>query len=74
LLADDDPAGAVARVYNVYDERDRICERALYVLDGSGIVRWSYVSPRAENPGAHGILNALESIVSESTNEQPKAS
>jgi len=30
------------------------------VIDGEGVVRWSYVSPMGVNPGADGILRALE--------------
>jgi alkyl hydroperoxide reductase subunit AhpC len=37
-------------------------ERALFVIDGKGIIRWSYVSPMGVNPGANGILRALESL------------
>jgi alkyl hydroperoxide reductase subunit AhpC len=37
-------------------------ERALFVIDKDGIIRWSYVSPIGVNPGAEGILKALESI------------
>jgi alkyl hydroperoxide reductase subunit AhpC len=37
-------------------------ERALFVIDSDGIIRWSYVSPIGVNPGAEGILKALESI------------
>ncbi len=62
LLADSDPAGAVARSFNVYDETHQICERALFVIDGAGTIRWSHISPKGVNPGANGILNALESI------------
>ena len=62
LLSDDDPAGAVARAYGVFDERDGKNERALFVLDGEGVIRWSHVSPRNVNPGANGILDALESL------------
>jgi peroxiredoxin len=40
-------------------------ERALFVLDGGGVIRWSYVSPVGVNPGADGILAALESMASE---------
>jgi alkyl hydroperoxide reductase subunit AhpC len=36
-------------------------ERALFVIDKDGIIRWSYVSPIGTNPGAEGILKALES-------------
>ena len=40
LLADDDPPGAVARAFGVYDEGRGTAERALFVLDDSGIIRW----------------------------------
>jgi peroxiredoxin len=62
LLADFEPKGAVARDYGVYREGDGVSERALFVLDASGNVVWSHVSPIAINPGADGILNALESL------------
>ncbi|HEV7837779.1 MAG TPA: redoxin domain-containing protein [Gemmatimonadaceae bacterium] len=62
LLADFEPKGAVARMYGAYREEDGTSERALFVLDGEGIIRWSYCSPIAVNPGADGILKALESI------------
>jgi peroxiredoxin len=67
LLADFEPKGAVARLYHAYREGDGTSERALFVLDGDGIIRWSYCSPIAVNPGADGILNALESIAEKST-------
>jgi peroxiredoxin len=60
LLADFEPKGAVARSYQVYRAKDGTSERALYVIDADGIVRWSYVSPVGVNPGADGILRALE--------------
>jgi peroxiredoxin len=62
LLADFEPKGDVARRYGVYRDRDGTSERALFVIDGSGIIRWSYVSPVGINPGADGILRALESL------------
>lgn len=62
LLSDDAPVGAVARAYGVYNERKGVCERALFVLDAQGVVRWSHVSPSGVNPGANGILEALESL------------
>src|SRR5713226_8890652 len=49
LLADFEPKGAVARAYGVYREAD-------------GFARWSYVSPIDVNPGADGILRALETL------------
>jgi peroxiredoxin len=62
LLADFEPKGEVARAYDVYRAEDGTSERALYVIDADGIVRWSYVSPVNVNPGADGILRALESL------------
>ena len=62
LLADFEPKGEVARTYQVYRATDGTSERALYVIDADGIVRWSYVSPVGVNPGADGILRALESL------------
>ena len=62
LLADFEPKGAVARRYGVYRDGDGTAERALFVIDGDGIVRWSYLSPVGVNPGADGILEALESM------------
>lgn len=62
LLADFEPKGEVARLYQVYRAVDGTSERALYVIDADGVVRWSYVSPVGINPGADGILRALEGL------------
>jgi peroxiredoxin len=62
LLADFEPKGEVARAYRVYRAGEGTSERALYVLDAEGIVRWSFVSPYGINPGADGILRALEDL------------
>jgi peroxiredoxin len=62
LLADFEPKGAVARAYGVYRAEEGISERALFVIDAEGIIRWSYVSPIDVNPGANGILAALEGM------------
>jgi peroxiredoxin len=62
LLADFEPKGAVARAYGAYFEQAGITERALFVIDKDGIIRWSYLSPIAVNPGADGILEALEAL------------
>jgi peroxiredoxin len=62
LLADFEPKGAAARAYHVYRAGDGTSERALYVIDAAGLVRWSYVAPVQVNPGADGILRALEDL------------
>ena len=64
LLSDFEPKGQVARSYGVYRSGAGVNERALFVLDPGGIVHWSYVSPIGVNPGADGILNALEELES----------
>jgi len=62
LLSDFQPRGEVARAYGVYRQDEGVSERALFVLDADGVIRWSYVSPIGINPGADGILSALESL------------
>jgi peroxiredoxin len=62
LLADFEPKGEVARQYGVYRESDGTSERALFVINAEGIIHWSYVSPVGVNPGAAGILSALEEL------------
>lgn len=62
LLSDFEPKGAVAKQYGVYRDKDGCCERALFVIGKNGIITWNYLSPVAENPGADGILKALEAL------------
>ena len=62
LLADFEPKGSVARMYHAYRDVAGTSERALFVIDADGVIRWSYVSPVGVNPGADGILRALEEL------------
>ncbi len=62
LAADFEPKGAVARAYGAYREKEGFCERALFVIDKNGVITWSYCSPIQVNPGAEGILQALEAL------------
>jgi peroxiredoxin len=62
LLADFEPKGGTARRYGAYRHQDGVCERALFVIDENGVIFWSYVSPIGVNPGADGILRALEAM------------
>lgn len=62
LLSDFEPKGAVAKTYGAYREKEGVCQRALFVIDKNGMITWSYLSPIAENPGADGILEALEAL------------
>jgi len=62
LLSDFEPKGKVSRQYGAYRASEGVCERALFVIDPNGVIRWSYLSPIDENPGADGILEALEGL------------
>jgi peroxiredoxin len=62
LLSDFEPKGEVAKQYGAFRAADGYCERALFVIDKSGVIVWSYCSPVAVNPGADGILQALEEM------------
>ncbi len=62
LLADFEPKGEVATRYGVYDAATGTCERALFVIDADGVIRWKFVSPVGINPGAEGILDALDQL------------
>ena len=73
LLSDFEPKGEIARSYGVYRHKDGISERALYVLDGEGVIRWSHVSPIGVNPGADGILRALEAMQPRQKEQKEKA-
>ncbi len=65
LLSDFHPKGEVSRLYNAYREEDGESERALYVIDTGGQIAWSHISPVGVNPGADGVLHALENLEGE---------
>jgi len=60
LLADFHPKGEVARAYGVYGEEHGTSGRALVMVDPSGTVQWTYLSPPLEVPGANLIFDALD--------------
>jgi peroxiredoxin len=62
LLSDFHPKGEVSKAYNAYREQDGESERALYVIDRDGKIAWSHISPIGINPGADGVLDALERL------------
>jgi len=62
LLADDAPPAALAHAYGVYASSTRRSQRAIFVVDGRAIVRWSATFPDNVNPGADGMLSALEGL------------
>ena len=62
LLSDDAPPGSVAGAYGVYVPDTGRSQRALFVIDRDGMIHWSATFPDAVNPGADGILSALEAL------------
>jgi len=62
LLADFEEKGLVSKAYGAYDETEGQSKRALFVIDKEGIIQWSFLSPTGINPGADGILEALENL------------
>jgi peroxiredoxin len=73
LLADFEPKGAVSRLYRAYREDEGTSERALFVINSDGVIHWSYCSPIGVNPGADGILSALESLGQKSAPAKAKS-
>jgi len=66
LLADFEPKGEVSSSYGAYDDERGTSMRALFVIAQDGVISWSYLSPTGVNPGADGILHALESLTAPS--------
>ena len=70
VLADFEPKGTISRKYGAYKEKIGESARALFVIDDKGIIRWSHLSPDGINPGADGILSALENLNKAQTAEK----
>lgn len=62
ILSDFEPKGQVSRAYGAYQHKVGESSRSLFVIDEHGTIRWSYQSPVGVNPGADGIINALEQM------------
>ncbi len=62
LLSDFEPKGAVSRQYGVYQEDAGESGRGLFVIDKDGVISWSFAAPTGANPGADGVLRALEAL------------
>jgi peroxiredoxin len=63
LLADFEPKGAVAQAYSVYRSQEGANERALFVVDTEGVIRWRYVTPACcLIPGVDSLLTILERL------------
>jgi peroxiredoxin len=62
LLSDFEPKGAISSKYGAFNAHIGESARALFVVDRKGKISWSMLSPDGVNPGADGILSALEKL------------
>jgi len=62
LLADFHPKGAVARQYGVWREDRGVSNRAVFIIDRDGIIRWSKLYEQSL-PDNNEIVVALGVIV-----------
>jgi peroxiredoxin len=63
LLSDFNPKGEVAKMYNVYRETDGFSERALYLVDAEGIIRYSIISTQINHiPDIYALFSKLDEI------------
>lgn len=62
LLADFWPHGGVAQAYGIFREKNGFSERAVFIVDAEGVVRFKKIYPIREVPDIGEILKALEEI------------
>jgi peroxiredoxin len=63
LLADFDPKGEVARRYQVWRQSSGFSERALYLIDAAGIIRYAHVSPELSKvPDIYELFEQLQAV------------
>ena len=63
LLADFHPKGEVSRLYDVMRQAEGFSERALYIIDRQGIIRYSHVSPLVHHiPDIYELFKQLEGL------------
>lgn len=63
LLADFHPKGAVARRYGILRDSDGFSERALFIIDPDGIIRYKEVSPQLHHiPDIYNLFAQLEKM------------
>lgn len=62
LLADFWPHGGVAQAYGIFREKNGFSERAVFIVDAEGVVRFKKIYPIREVPDIGEILQALEEI------------
>lgn len=64
LLSDFNPKGETAEKYNVYRKDDGFSERALYVIDNQGIIRYGFISPFLHHiPDIYKLFDKLDTAL-----------
>ncbi|HLN19585.1 MAG TPA: peroxiredoxin [Bacteroidales bacterium] len=64
LLSDFNPKGETAAKYKVYREQDGFSERALFIIDKDGIIKYSYVSPYLNHiPDIYQLFEKLDNVM-----------
>ncbi len=62
LLADFWPHGAVAKNYGVFDETRGLALRGTFIIDKSGVVRWTIVNPTTDVRSTDEYRDALAAL------------
>jgi len=62
LLADFWPHGGVARAYGIFREKNGFSERAVFIVDAEGVIRFKKIYPMREVPDIGEILVALAEV------------
>jgi peroxiredoxin len=63
LLADFHPKGEISRLYGVMRQPEGFSERALYIIDRQGIIRYRHVSPLVHHiPDIYELFEQLEKL------------
>lgn len=68
LLSDSHPKGNIASKYGVL-RTDEETERAIFIIDPDGIIRYSSVLPSPANPEVDWLFDALEQMAEEKNND-----
>ena len=62
LLSDVHPHAKVARDYGVFREADGLPERAIFVVDKKGTIRWTKLHDIPEQPNLDELLGVLRAL------------
>ncbi|MDD5370151.1 MAG: redoxin domain-containing protein [Anaerolineaceae bacterium] len=72
LLSDFNPKGEIARRYQVYRNSDGFTERALYVIDPAGVIRFCTISPELHKiPSIYTLFEQLGQLQGQATPGRP---